>query len=229
MRLDKYLTEVGIGSRSSVKKLIKGQKIKVNNQTIISDNYQVDEFNDEVYYNDNLLKYQKFHTYMLNKPAGYITSTKDKEKIVLDLIEEAKKFNLKPVGRLDKDTEGLLILTNDGEMIHYLTSPKKEIPKTYYVKYLNPLKKQDIENLEKGVILDDGYLTRPAIVEEVTGGIYLTIYEGKYHQVKRMLEAVNNKVTYLKRIRINNLCLDESLKIGEYKELSKEELSKLLD
>lgn len=229
MRLDKYLTEVGIGSRSSVKKIIKSKKIKVNNQIITSDNYQVDELNDEVCYNDTILKYQKFHTYMLNKPSGYVTSTKDKDKIVLDLVEEAKKYNLKPVGRLDKDTEGLLILTNDGEMIHYLTSPKKDIPKTYYVETLKPLTMDDIEHLEKGVILDDGYQTRPALIIKVEGGIHLTIYEGKYHQVKRMLVGVKNKVTYLKRIRVNHLYLDESLKLGEYKELSKEELSKLLN
>lgn len=228
MRLDKYLTEVGLGSRSTVKKIIKNKKIKVNNQIIVSDNYQIDELNDEVKYNDETLKYQKFHTYMLNKPAGYITSTKDKGKIVTDLIIEATKYKLKPVGRLDKDTEGLLILTNDGQMIHTLTSPKKDIPKTYYVEYLHNLSLKDIESLEHGVILDDGYKTLPSKVAKVDGGIYLTINEGKFHQVKRMMEAVNNKVTYLKRIKVNNLYLDESLKLGEYKELSSEELSKLL-
>lgn len=229
MRLDKYLTEVGLGSRSTVKKIIKNKKIKVNNQIIVSDSYQIDELNDEVKYNDETLKYQKFHTYMLNKPAGYITSTKDKGKIVTDLIIEATKYKLKPVGRLDKDTEGLLILTNDGQMIHTLTSPKKDIPKTYYVEYLHNLSLKDIESLENGVILDDGYRTLPSKVTKVDGGIYLTISEGKYHQVKRMMEAVNNKVTYLKRIKVNNLYLDESLKLGEYKELSSEDLSKLLN
>ncbi len=229
MRLDKYLCEVGLGTRSDVKRIIRSKYIKVNDLIVIDESLKINELTDIVTYNDELLKYQKFHYYMLNKPAGFVTSTKDKDKTVMDLIRESSIYDLNPVGRLDKDTEGLLIITNDGKMIHELTSPKKHIPKIYYVETLRMVSEEDINKLSTGVMLDDGYITRKANVEKHNLGIYLTIYEGKYHQVKRMLEAIDNKVTYLKRIQINNLSLDESLKLGEYKELSKEDLEKLLN
>lgn len=227
MRLDKYLCEVGLGTRSTVKKIIKSKYIKVNDLIVTDESLKINELTDIVTYKDELLKYQKFHYYMLNKPAGFVTSTKDKDKTVMDLIRESSIYDLSTVGRLDKDTEGLLIITNDGKMIHELTSPKKYIPKIYYVETLKMVNEEDIQKLSNGVMLDDGYITKKAKVEKHNLGIYLTIYEGKYHQVKRMLEAIDNKVTYLKRIQINNLPLDESLKLGEYKELSKEDLDKL--
>ncbi len=229
MRLDKYLCEVGLGTRSTVKKIIKSKYIKVNDLIVTDENLKINELTDIVTYKDELLKYQKFHYYMLNKPAGFVTSTKDKDKTVMDLIIESSIYDLSPVGRLDKDTEGLLIITNDGKMIHELTSPKKYIPKIYYVETLKMVNEEDIQKLSNGVMLDDGYITKKAKVEKHNLGIYLTIYEGKYHQVKRMLEVIDNKVTYLKRIQINNLPLDESLKLGEYKELSKEDLDKLMN
>lgn len=229
MRLDKYLCEVGLGTRSTVKKIIKSKYIKVNDLIVTDESLKINELTDIVTYKDELLKYQKFHYYMLNKPAGFVTSTKDKDKTVMDLIRESSIYDLSPVGRLDKDTEGLLIITNDGKMIHELTSPKKYIPKIYYVETLKMVNEEDIQKLSNGVMLDAGYITKKAKVEKHNLGIYLTIYEGKYHQVKRMLEAIDNKVTYLKRIQINNLPLDESLKLGEYKELSKEDLDKLMN
>ena len=229
MRLDKFLSTSGIGTRSEVKKYIKKGIVKVNNEIIKDDGYVIDENVDRVVYNNQEVTYQKYHYYMLNKPAGYVTSTKDKEVTVMSLIKEFPKFKLSPVGRLDKDTEGLLIITDDGELIHELTSPKKHIPKTYYVETLESITNNDVKMLEEGVTLDDGYRTLPS--EAIKKGdkiIYLTIYEGKYHQVKRMLEAINNKVTYLKRVKMNNLELDETLKKGEYRKLSNDELEQLI-
>ena len=139
MRLDKFLSTSGIGTRSEVKKYIKKGIVKVNNEIIKDDGYIIDENVDRVVYNNQEVTYQKYHYYMLNKPAGYVTSTKDKEVTVMSLIKEFPKFKLSPVGRLDKDTEGLLIITDDGELIHELTSPKKHIPKTYYVETLESI------------------------------------------------------------------------------------------
>lgn len=228
MRLDKFLSTSGIGTRSEVKKCIKKGMVKVNNEIIKDDGYVIDENVDRVIFNNQEVTYQKYHYYMLNKPAGYVTSTKDKEVTVMSLIKEFPKFKLSPVGRLDKDTEGLLIITDDGELIHELTSPKKHIPKTYYVETLESITNNDVKMLEEGVTLDDGYQTLPSeIIQKNDRIIYLTIYEGKYHQVKRMLEAINNKVTYLKRVKMNNLELDENLKKGEYRKLSNDELKQL--
>ena len=222
MRLDKFLSTSGIGTRSEVKKCIKKGIVKVNNEIIKDDGYNIDENLDRVIFNNQEVTYQKYHYYMLNKPAGYVTSTKDKEVTVMSLIKES------PVGRLDKDTEGLLIIADDGELIHELTSPKKHIPKTYYVETLESITNNDVKMLEEGVTLDDGYQTLPSeIIQKNDRIIYLTIYEGKYHQVKRMLEAINNKVTYLKRVKMNNLELDENLKKGEYRKLSNDELKQL--
>ena len=168
--------------------------------------------------------YQQFHYYILNKPKGLVTSTLDENPTVMSLIHEYPKYNLAPVGRLDKDTEGLLLITDDGILSHLLTSPKHHVDKTYYVELLKDISISDIQKLEEGIILDDGYKTKEARVKMISPKtIELTIHEGKYHQVKRMLESVNNKVTYLKRISFGPLNLG-NLELGTYRELTEKEV-----
>jgi 16S rRNA pseudouridine516 synthase len=170
---------------------------------------------------------------MLNKPDGYISATFDKhDPIVLDLIDSSYLvFEPFPVGRLDKDTEGLLVLTNDGQLAHRVLSPKKHVPKTYYAKIQGKVTEEDILAFEKGVVLDDGYETMPSqlkiLKSDDMSEIELTIHEGKFHQVKRMVECVGKKVIYLKRITFGSLVLDESLSLGEYRFLTEEEILKL--
>ncbi len=229
MRLDKYICSCISCSRRDAKKIIRDKKIKVNNQLIIKDDYNVLEESDKVEYNNQTLCYEKYHYYMLNKPAGFITSTKDEGSTVMELIDEFPMFNLSPVGRLDKDTEGLLLITDNGMLTHKLTSPKNHIPKTYYVELLKPLLEGDIAQLEKGIPLSD-FVTQPAKVEVISPSVInLTIYEGKFHQIKRMMEYLHNRVMYLKRLSMGPIVLDEKLKLGEYKKLTSEEIQKLLD
>ena len=167
---------------------------------------------------------------MLNKPDGYISATYDKfDPIVLDLIDSSYLvFEPFPVGRLDKDTEGLLVLTNDGQLAHRVLSPKKHVPKTYYAKIQGVVTEEDIVAFEKGVILDDGYETMPSqlkiLKSDDISEIELTIHEGKFHQVKRMFESVDKKVIYLKRLSMGKLQLDKTLALGEYRELTEEEV-----
>ncbi|MDN5303618.1 MAG: rRNA pseudouridine516 synthase [Fusobacteriaceae bacterium] len=228
MRLDKYLTECGIGTRSEVKNIIKNGKIKVNNIIIKNYNTKINENKDTISYNDNILEYKEFRYYVLNKPSGVITATDDKKyKTVLDILPDfVIKKNLFPVGRLDIDTEGLLLLTNDGKFAHSLLSPKKHVEKTYEVHLKNEIFDKEIFELENGVRILDDYLTKPAKVEKLENKkILLTITEGKFHQVKEMLRAVNNEVIYLKRIKFANLSLEKlNISIGEVIEINKEDI-----
>jgi 16S rRNA pseudouridine516 synthase len=170
---------------------------------------------------------------MLNKPGGYLSATEDSvQETVIDLLEmEDAVYKPFPVGRLDKDTEGLLLLTNDGQLSHQLLSPKKHVPKTYYATILGKVTEEDAAAFKQGVELDDGYITKPAslviLSADEQSEIHITITEGKFHQVKRMFEAVGKKVTYLKRISMGPLLLDESLELGEYRELTEEEVEAL--
>lgn len=228
MRLDKYLSFCLVLSRQEVKKLIKEKLVYVNGVLVTKDDYKVDEERDKVVCDNNEVIYKKYTYVILNKPKGYVTSTKDLDKTVMDLLPK-KYSNLSPVGRLDKDTEGLLLFTNDGMTLHNLTSPKKDINKVYYVELEKEIDESLIDVFLNGVTLDDGYMTKPAkleILDEKT--VTLTISEGKFHQVKRMFLSVNNKVTYLKRIRFANIILDETLKLGNYRELNNEEIKNLL-
>jgi 16S rRNA pseudouridine516 synthase len=232
MRLDKYLSNMGVGTRSEVKKIIQYGKITVNGEIIKAIDYKVDETKDHITAYNKVIGYNEFVYIMLNKPAGYITATEDsKEKTVLDLIKHKRKKDLFPVGRLDKDTEGLLILTNDGQLSHQLLSPKKHVPKTYYAKIEGCVSLADVKAFKKGVTLDDGYVTMPAHMEIIGAGqmseIHLTIHEGKFHQVKRMFEAVGKEVVYLKRIQMGQLKLDEHLDLGRYRELNEDEVQLL--
>ena len=209
MRLDKFLANSGIGTRKEVKEILKNKKISVNDA---------------------------FVYIMMNKPAGVISATEDNHhKTVIDLLnDEYRTYDIFPVGRLDIDTEGLLLLTNDGILSHNLLSPKKHVDKKYYVKIANPLTEEDIKTLENGIKLEENFITKNAKVEIICNNsenneylAYITISEGKFHQVKRMFKAVNNEVLYLKRMKMGNLLLDENLKLGEYRELTAEELDSL--
>ena len=230
MRVDKLLSNVGVASRAELKKYCKQGLISVNGKVINNPGVQVDSESDDIRFNGEKIVYREFVYIMLNKPDGYISATFDKyDPIVLDLIDQSYLvFEPFPVGRLDKDTEGLLVLTNDGQLAHRVLSPKKHVPKTYYAKIQGKVTEEDILAFEKGVILDDGYETMPAQLKILESGeqseIELTIHEGKFHQVKRMFESVGKKVVYLKRLSMGKLKLDESLKLGEYRELTEEEV-----
>lgn len=228
IRLDKYLCDMGIGTRSSVKELIRKGNIKVNDMVVKSSDYKIKD-SDIVLLNDNQINYQKFYYYMLNKPAGYISATTDKkEKTVMDLLGEYNRKDLFPIGRLDKDTEGLLILSNDGELSHNLLSPKKHVSKTYLVSLEVPITDEDILNIEKGVDIGEDKLTLPTNIEKKNDTeLYISITEGKYHQVKRMFSAVGNKVVYLKRVAMGKLKLDDTLAPGELRPLSEQEINLL--
>ena len=225
MRLDRFLVECGIGSRKEVKKIISAKEVKVNDSYDISAKDNINEYSDIVEYNGERLEYKEFRYYIMNKKAGYITATEDiREATVMDLLPEwVIRKDLAPVGRLDKDTEGLLLLTNDGKLNHKLLSPKNHVDKTYYVEIENNISQEDILKLEEGVDIGN-YITLPAKVEKISDTqIYLTIKEGKFHQVKKMLEAVNNKVNYLQRTTFAKLSLD-GLALGEVKEVNLEDI-----
>ena len=229
-RIDKVLSNLGYGSRSELKKICKNGLVKVNGKVINNPGVQVDVENDEIIFDGEKVTYKEFIYLMLNKPDGYISATFDKrDPIVLDLIDkEDLVFEPFPVGRLDKDTEGLLVLTNDGQLAHRVLSPKKHVPKTYYAKIEGVVTEYDIKAFAKGVTLDDGYETMPAelviLKSDEISEIELTIHEGKFHQVKRMFESVDKKVIYLKRLSMGKLQLDKNLALGEYRELTDEEI-----
>lgn len=225
MRLDKFLSILKIGTRSEIKKIIKSKKIKVNDQIITEPDYLINERTDQVKYNDEILKYEENIYIMFNKPSGYLSANYDNYQETIMKFFPEKYHDLTIIGRLDKDTEGLLLLTNDGKFAHEITSPKKHIEKEYYVEYSGTLPDNIIEIFNNGVIIENDYLTKPAQIKNITeNSAYLTIHEGKFHQVKQMFKAVGTTVTYLKRVRIGKLLLDPNLKLGEYKKISKEEI-----
>lgn len=233
MRIDKMLANLGFGSRKEVKKILKDGAVRVNGQIVKDAKQQVDPENDVVTLNGETVEYKEFIYLMMNKPPGVVSATEDhQDETVIDLLEiEDLVFDPFPVGRLDKDTEGLLLITNDGQLAHRLLSPKKHVPKTYFVVIDGEVTERDIEAFKNGVTLDDGYKTKPGelkiLKSGLTSDIELTITEGKFHQVKRMFQAVGKRVIYLKRISMGPLKLDETLELGEYRELTDEELQKL--
>lgn len=229
MRLDKFLTECGIGSRSEVKKFIASKKINVNGIAAKNGDIKIDESLDCIEFNGNKLEYKQFRYYVMNKPAGYITATEDKrEKTVMDILPEwVIKKDLFPIGRLDKDTEGLLLFTNDGEFSHKILSPKNHVEKEYFVTLEKNISDEDLKKIESGVTIEGGYLTKESKSERVSEKeILLTIVEGKFHQVKQMMEAVQNRVVYLKRVRFADVVLG-NMEIGSVKEIDKEEICKI--
>ncbi len=232
IRLDKYLADMGKGTRSEVKKAIGKGLVRVNNEIVKKPETKLDTDSDNVLFDGVLVGYAQYEYYMLNKPAGVISATEDKrEKTVIDLITEKKRKDLFPVGRLDRDTEGLLLISNDGELAHRLLSPSKHVDKVYYAKIDGKVTIEDVEAFQQGVDIGEEKLTRPAKLRILKSGtqseIELTICEGKFHQVKRMFQAVGKEVVYLKRLQMGTLILDESLKPGEYRELTEQEIADL--
>ncbi|QNR08383.1 pseudouridine synthase [Macrococcoides canis] len=230
MRLDKFLGNHGFGTRKEVKLLVKRGAVKVNDVLVKKADIKLVPDKDTVTVYDEAVTYEPFVYIMLNKPAGYISSTKDyKDETVLELIDGFDHYDLHPVGRLDKDTEGLLILTNDGQFSHDVLSPKKHVDKTYYARVEGYVTDETVALFKAGVTLDDGYEAMPADLQIVSAGdiseIELIIQEGKFHQVKRMFKAVGMTVIYLKRIQMGGLPLDESLKPGAYRKLTLEEIN----
>lgn len=229
MRLDKFLAHANYGTRREVKKIIRSGWVSVNDKIIRNDDYKIDETKDIICVDGEIVNYQKYYYVMLNKPDGYVSATiDDRYPTVLDLIYEDFALDLFPVGRLDLDTEGLLLLSNDGSLSHELLSPKKHVDKEYYVTLEKPFSEQDIATLEAGVAINEQEVCKEAKVKRIDENkMYLIIQEGKYHQVKRMMHAINNEVTYLKRVRMGSLVLDEDLALGAYRMLSEEEIKML--
>lgn len=233
-RLDKILSNMGFGSRKEVKALIKSGCVEIDDEVIKEAEEKINPEHQIIRVNGAIINYRKHVYIMMNKPQDVISATEDaRYETVLDLLDgEYSNYQLCPVGRLDKDTEGLMLLTNDGMLSHGLTSPKRGIPKIYYAEISGAVGNEDVKAFKKGIILEDGYKTLEADLEVIEKAalskVKLTIYEGKFHQVKRMFEAVDKKVVYLKRLSIGTLELDESLKPGQYRELTDEELKGLV-
>ena len=225
LRLDKFITDCHAGSRSEAKSFIKKGFVTVDGVVIKEPEFKVSEKN-QVCLNGNRLFYEEFVYYMLYKPAGFLSATEDaKQKTVMDLFRKNEIRNLFPVGRLDKDTEGLLIITNDGILAHQLTSPRYAVKKTYDAVLKNSLSDGAVLQLEQGVDIGEKRKTLPAEIQRIAENeVYITITEGKFHQVKRMFAAVGNEVLYLKRISMGSLRLDQSLEKGCYRKLTPEEV-----
>ena len=233
MRLDKFLAHMGFGTRKEVKILIKSKAIQINEVVVKDSSMHVNELSDQVSVYGEVVEYREFIYLMMNKPAGVVSATEDsRDQTVIDLLDEdVRHFAPYPVGRLDKDTVGLLVLTNDGALTHRLLSPNKDVPKVYYAKIEGIVTESDIQLFKEGVTLDDGYHTKPGLLSILSSGpvseIELSITEGKFHQVKRMFEAVEKKVIYLKRLSMGALMLDESIQEGDYRELTEVEFMQL--
>ena len=235
MRLDKFLVEMGLGSRTEVKRLLKKKQVLVNGKIETSAKIQIDENQDEISVNKRVLDYEKFVYYLLNKPKGVISATEDaNHQIVLDLLDEsARQKEVFPVGRLDIDTHGLLLLTNNGALAHAMLSPKKHVAKVYRAKVDGIITEKDVEHFEAGIELKD-FTCQPAKLtilevneEQQTSLVEIIISEGKFHQVKRMVQACGKKVTDLERLSMGPLMLDERLELGTFRRLTKEELERL--
>ena len=237
MRLDKYLVACSIGSRTEVKNFLKAGRVTVNGKKEKSAKLQIDEVIDEICFDGQKLDYEEFVYYMMNKPQGVISATEDpKHKTVLNLLDDyARAKEVFPVGRLDIDTHGLLLLTNDGKLAHALLSPKRHVDKTYLARINGVMTDADVETLAQGVPLKD-FTCQPAKLELVSidrekdqSLVRVTIAEGKFHQVKRMVAYCGKEVVDLQRLTMGTLTLDEDLKRGEWRRLSKEELEGLLE
>ncbi len=230
MRLDKLLSNMGIGSRKDIKAILKKKHITVNEKIVKDGSMHVDTVSDIIKVKGEMVTYQKYIYLLMNKPNGYVSATvDDRDKTVIDLLTPAyQHFNPFPVGRLDKDTEGLLLITNDGELAHQLISPKKDVGKKYYAKIKGHVTEEDIIKFNNGITLDDGYQAKSAKLQilhaDAESEVEVTVTEGKFHQVKRMFEAVNKKVVYLKRLKMGELELDQNLVLGDVRELTKDEL-----
>lgn len=257
IRIDKFLAEMSVGTRSEVKKMIRAGRVTVNDEEVKKPEQKVDTDSDIVSVDGNPVRYSQYEYFMLNKPAGYVSAAKDDEHMtVLELILEKSRNDLFPVGRLDIDTEGLLLITNDGELSHKLLSPKSHVDKTYFLLTRGRVTDDDVDLLEKGIDIGDEKPTLPANVYDISvvkwddiksyhdnilsskefdeknrlgefTSLYLTIHEGRYHQVKRMMAKVGKPVLYLKRVSMGTLQLDEKLSVGDYRKLTEKEVEGL--
>ena len=237
MRLDKYLVACAVGSRTEVKNFLKSGRVTVNGKKEKSAKLQINEDTDEICFDRKKLEYEEFVYYMMNKPQGVISATEDpKHKTVLDLLDDyARAKEVFPVGRLDIDTHGLLLLTNDGKLAHALLSPKRHVDKTYLAQINGVMTDTDVETFAQGIPLKD-FTCQPAKLELVSidtekdqSLVRVTIAEGKFHQVKRMVAYCGKEVVDLQRLTMGTLTLDEDLKRGEWRRLTKEELEALLE
>ena len=231
MRLDKFLCEMGVGTRSEVKSFLKKGLVTVNGEIIKKPEIKIDENQDKICYLGQALTYEAVQYFLLNKPAGCVTATKDNlSETVMSFLPDNRRDDLFPVGRLDKDTEGLLLITNDGQLAHELLSPRKHVDKTYFATIEGEVKEEHKQLFLEGLDIGDEDLTMPAKLKIISSGeiseIELTIQEGRFHQVKRMFEAIGTKVTYLKRISMGPLTLG-NLQPGEVRVLSDQELELL--
>ena len=231
MRIDKFLSNMGVATRTESSKAARQGGILVNGATVKKADIHIDPEKDVVTYLGRRIEYRKYTYILMNKPDGVVSATEDgRDKTVIDLLpEELQKLNLFPCGRLDKHTLGLVMLTDDGDLAHRLLSPKHHVKKKYYFESKFPLNEDEISYLEKGATLEDGYVTKPSEIElfENKKSGHITLVEGKYHQIKRMLESVNNKITYLERITFGPLVLDENLERGEWRFLTENEIKGL--
>lgn len=227
MRLDKLLSDMNIGTRSELKKNIRKGQVSVNGEVIKDPGISLNG-DEKIIYCGEEVSYSEFEYYMMNKPAGVLSATNDKrQKTVLDLIDGQHRKDLFPVGRLDKDTVGLLLITNNGKLAHELLSPSKHVDKTYLAKVDGVINEDDVKAFEKGIKLDDDFTTLPAKLEikDPSGHEALvTIHEGKFHEIKRMFHACGKEVVYLKRLSMGAIRLDENLREGEYRPLSRDEI-----
>jgi len=230
LRLDKYLVRTGLYSRSDATALIRKGRVGVDGRAAVSGAEKYDPETVSVTVDGAPVEYREFRYIMLNKPGGYLSSTSDNRgKTVMELLDgRYARMGLYPAGRLDKDAEGFLLLTNDGELAHRITSPLGKIDKQYFVEIDGRVSESDIETFKHGLILSDGTRCRPAVLEAAGDGAIVTVREGKFHQVKRMMAAIGKPVLYIKRIAIGGLKLDEDLKPGEYREL-RDEIKELLN
>ena len=231
MRLDKFLGACGCGSRADAKRAIRKGAVTVNGIAAKNADRAIDEEHDKVVFCGKTVVYRRYVYIMMNKPEGVVSATEDgREKTVLDLLPpDVRRAGMFPCGRLDKNTLGLILLTDNGELGHRLLSPKHHVTKVYRFRSKFPISEADASRFEDGLVLEDGYVTLPAKIELLGAGDegYITLTEGKYHQIKRMLESLNNRITYLERVRFGPLCLDDSLSRGEWRYLSDEEMAAL--
>lgn len=233
MRLDKFLANAGVGTRSEVKQYIKKGLIQVNGTTVKKADLSISESEDEILYQSKKITLQTHFYYMMNKPQGVISATEDNfQKTVLDLLGNDKRSDLFPVGRLDKDTEGLLLITNDGDLAHRLLAPKKHVSKIYYARIQGRVTEEDVAAFQAGLDIDEDFKALPAnlkiLKSDEESEIEVEIFEGKFHQVKRMFQAVGKKVVFLKRLSMGKLTLDSTLEVGKYRTLTSKELDMLL-
>lgn len=234
MRLDKYLADMGIGSRSEMRDAVRRGYVQVNGSSVKKPDTQVSE-EDEVLYDGSLVSYVSMEYYMLYKPAGVVSASRDgRDRTVLDLISDKKRKDLFPVGRLDKDTEGLLLITNDGKLAHRLLSPRRHVPKIYFARVDGRITEETEKHFREGIMVDKEFTALPAKLRILASGereseAELTICEGKFHQVKRMFAAEGLTVTYLKRLSMGNLTLDKTLRPGDFRALTEEERKGILE